>query len=605
MGLPFTQFKTHRPRCADNGHVAPTTVTPKEDDIDMILEYKKQKPRYVIIGCDVGNPYYFFNEKTLTKQEAVSMYSDRGNMIIAIVRGRHTTRFEVSLEQLCQYEFIYGEEFEYSGNMMDYFHTIPDKPLLTVLHIIKDPSQSIRYHCVDSDGKGYMLTSNELKNHTLTNVRVYVEEPEEPSDSNPIIKVETIGSKIPEYTTNELNTVTAEAEEEAQSGLSSVQKKAMQLDQILGLYEHYEVNWDTQTLVESHGRIEEFDSPSGFPPVKFIGPEVLIEAGVKKLEIPDTLEAIGRLSFRGLAIKELVIGPSLKRIGDGAFDDTHLRKLTLNCCKELTLEKRLGCEWNEIEEINVGPDVANLESILSFSKFEEAWYSLSFHELQAINVSPDNPYYTSIDGVLYNKDVTQLLHFPHHSPIEHYVMPDTVKEFNEILTKSEGPFENRSSLKSVKLSDSLTSLPTRAFYITEPLEYIDLGKGIKEIDKFGSLCTRSLKIIRFHNELNLHVDALCTSCDMYQYKVYFVTCVDSNQDDNKEPVYSIKGSFRFPYFNPVFVYMPMRENYKRRSPLYYKPTGVIDQKDYIYFDRYVFNRSGTMKEMEEACTNYY
>lgn len=87
-------------------------------------------------------------------------------------------------------------------------------------------------------------------------------------------------------------------------------------------------------------------------------------------------------------------------------------------------------------------------------------------------------------------------------------MPDTVKEIKEIISPDEGPFQNRKILKSVKLSDSLTSLPLQAFAGAESLEYVDLGKGIKEIKEFESLCTESLKIVRFYDNLHLDVKAL-------------------------------------------------------------------------------------------------
>ena len=177
-------------------------------------------------------------------------------------------------------------------------------------------------------------------------------------------------------------------------------------------------------------------------------------------------------------------------------------------------------------------------------------------------------------------------------------MPDTVKEIKEIISPDEGPFQNRKILKSVKLSDGLTSLPLQAFAGAESLEYVDLGKGIKEIKEFESLCTESLKIVRFYDNLHLDVKALHTSFEKENNKVYFLTAFEG-----EEPEYSIKGSFEFSYIHPVFVHMPIRESYKQRVPFYYKPARVISREDYSYFDKYIFNRPGTMKEMEEACKN--
>ena len=104
------------------------------------------KPRYIIIGCNIDNPYREFNLKQMTKEEAVSMCEDHDKLVGAIVKGHHITIFEVGIWYLKEYEFIFGEEFEYSGNILDYIHVDPAKPMLTVIHIIKDPTQSTQYN---------------------------------------------------------------------------------------------------------------------------------------------------------------------------------------------------------------------------------------------------------------------------------------------------------------------------------------------------------------------------------------------------------------------------------------------------------------------------
>ena len=38
------------------------------------------KPRYIIIGCNIDNPYREFNLKQMTKEEAVSMCEDHDKL---------------------------------------------------------------------------------------------------------------------------------------------------------------------------------------------------------------------------------------------------------------------------------------------------------------------------------------------------------------------------------------------------------------------------------------------------------------------------------------------------------------------------------------------
>lgn len=49
------------------------------------------KPRYIIIGCNIDNPYREFNLKQMTKEEAVSMCEDHDKLVGAIVKGHHIT----------------------------------------------------------------------------------------------------------------------------------------------------------------------------------------------------------------------------------------------------------------------------------------------------------------------------------------------------------------------------------------------------------------------------------------------------------------------------------------------------------------------------------
>ena len=57
-----------------------------------------------------------------------------------------------------------------------------------------------------------------------------------------------------------------------------------------------------------------------------------------------------------------------------------------------------------------------------------------FHDctmLLEIEVDPSNPYYSSVDGVLYNKDQTQLIQYPAGLYEDFYKAPDTVREIAE------------------------------------------------------------------------------------------------------------------------------------------------------------------------------
>ncbi len=123
-------------------------------------------------------------------------------------------------------------------------------------------------------------------------------------------------------------------------------------------------------------------------------------------------------------------------------------------------------------------------------------YSMS---LQQIVISPNNKYFTSVDGVLYNKDVTTLVAFPGGRGGE-FTLPKSVtsigdaafancknitsvKMYNNVEYIGMSAFEGCSSLSSIRLSDNLKTLAYKALYNCMNLEEIHLPYSLKSIGK--------------------------------------------------------------------------------------------------------------------------
>ena len=89
---------------------------------------------------------------------------------------------------------------------------------------------------------------------------------------------------------------------------------------------------------------------------------------------------------------------------------------------------------------------------------ELASYSfLSCHRLREIIVDESNPYFSSEDGVLFNKDKTVLLKYPEDKKDKTYTVPDGV---TEIAAEA---FMGKRHLTSVVLPESLTKIGYDAF----------------------------------------------------------------------------------------------------------------------------------------------
>ena len=76
--------------------------------------------------------------------------------------------------------------------------------------------------------------------------------------------------------------------------------------------------------------------------------------------------------------------------------------------------------------------------------------------LKEINIDKNNPYFQSVDGVVFNKDLTSLLHFP-NAKTDTYEIPDGVKN---IAVNS---FTTNDVLRSLSMPSSLLKIEYYAF----------------------------------------------------------------------------------------------------------------------------------------------
>lgn len=138
--------------------------------------------------------------------------------------------------------------------------------------------------------------------------------------------------------------------------------------------------------------------------------------------------------------------------------------------------------------------------------------------LESVGVVKDNPYYSAEDGVLYNKDKSELVLYPSAKNNETYKMPSTVKEVdsssgnlrNNQYMKNLITSENleisptcsgNSVLESVVLSDSVILIDESDFEECKNLKNVQMGKNIKYIGDFAFYKCSALKQIKLPENL--------------------------------------------------------------------------------------------------------
>lgn len=141
---------------------------------------------------------------------------------------------------------------------------------------------------------------------------------------------------------------------------------------------------------------------------------------LSQVELPPDLNIMGEECFAGcVSLKAISLPDSLRIIGQRAFQ---------------------GCE--SLTSVMIPRDVTEI----GFCAFA------SCKSLSAIDVAEGNAIFSSLDGVLFNKEKTELIQFPSNSPLTEYTIPATV------TTISVFAFSGCSQLQSVTIPESVVSI---------------------------------------------------------------------------------------------------------------------------------------------------
>lgn len=158
------------------------------------------------------------------------------------------------------------------------------------------------------------------------------------------------------------------------------------------------------------------------------------------IELCDTIEVIGEGAFEGCSFDEIVLPKSLLSIEDDAF----------GYCK--------------LKSIYIPSSVKNIGEVFTFTT-----------ELELIITDDENPNFISVDGVLFNKDMTVLLRYPPAKEGNEYRVPYSVN------TIYDSAFESAENLERVYLPETLNNMGCRAFYHCLNLIDINIPRNVDRI----------------------------------------------------------------------------------------------------------------------------
>ena len=239
--------------------------------------------------------------------------------------------------------------------------------------------------------------------------------------------------------------------------------------------------------------------------VKSIGDSAFSSCyGFTSLIIPDSVTSIGINAFLGCNnISSITIPDSVVSLGRGAFDRcSAATTITIGkSVKKIDISTFNECD--KVESIYIPAGVTQIES----SAFSDCY------SLKEFVVDENNKNYISEQGILFNKDKTQLVKYPSSKEGAVYTVPESVESIGDfevfghcnnlekivlgskITSLGDFIFQDCENLKYVEFLGNLTTINYGAFWGCKSLTDIDIPDSVTSIESNAFWTCDSLKIV--------------------------------------------------------------------------------------------------------------
>ncbi len=258
--------------------------------------------------------------------------------------------------------------------------------------------------------------------------------------------------------------------------------------------------------------------------VTSIGDEAFYRCdSLTSVTIPDSVTSIGDHAFYYCeSLTRVTIGNSVKSVGRDAFHGTayydneanyqngvlylgnHLIKAKYYIsggytikAGTLTIADNAFYSCNSLTSITIPDSVTRIGSYT----FEDC------KSLTSINVSANNKYYSSQDGVLFNKDKTELIQYPIGNARTSYTIPDSVTSIDDKA------FYHCSDLTNITIGSGVISIGDYAFSNCNSLTSITIGSRVISIGDYSFSNCNSLTSITIPDNVTNIGDNAFYSCD--------------------------------------------------------------------------------------------
>lgn len=216
---------------------------------------------------------------------------------------------------------------------------------------------------------------------------------------------------------------------------------------------------------------------------------------ISRIVVLDGIKYIGNCSFCGMYnVKEIYISKDVNEISNLVFLDCKSLK-TINVDKENKVYSSVGgilFDKSQTMLLTCPEAKRSIEIPASVMEIEENFtYN---YMLEIINVSEDNKYFSSKNGVLYNKTGTRLIRCPIGKKGEYSIDNATKK----IETSA---FEYCKELENIILSNKLKEIGASAFSGCKKLKKMVIPESVKNIESYAFMDCENLEEVVFEGKL--------------------------------------------------------------------------------------------------------
>ena len=197
-------------------------------------------------------------------------------------------------------------------------------------------------------------------------------------------------------------------------------------------------------------------------------------SSLTSISIPDSVTEIGSAAFQGCSsLTSISIPSGVTVIEDGTF-------IRCSSLTEIMIPSGVtGIGWMAFEGCSSLTHISIPSGVTEISS--GAFYDCS--SLTSIDVAENNASYKSVDGILFNKNGTELIAYPAGKTSTSYAIPSGVTRISEYA------FSYCSNLTSISIPSGVTEIGSEAFIECDSLTNIGIPSSVTEIgDAAFSVC---------------------------------------------------------------------------------------------------------------------